>query len=145
MKTKHGFTTTSDRSELMKKIRSVDTKAEILLRKKLWTLGYRYRKNPTKYPGKPDILFAKAKVAVFVDGEFWHGYQWAKKKNKIKANRDYWIKKIEVNMARDKKNNERLESMGFTVIRFWEHETITDISQCVETIKHAIKIKSHNN
>jgi len=134
MQTKYGFTTTKARSELMKKIKSVDTKAEVLLRKRLWALGLRYRKNPNNYPGKPDIVFEKAKVAVFVDGEFWHGFNWSKKKKRISSNREYWIKKIERNIARDKKNAKELKKMGFKVIRFWEKEVLTDIDKCVAKV-----------
>lgn len=134
METKYGFTTTKSRSDLMKKIRATDTKFEVRLRKKLWALGYRYRKNYAKLPGKPDIVFLKAKVVVFVDGEFWHGYNWSEKKQKIKSNRDYWIKKIEKNIERDKKNNAKLKEMGFTVLRFWEKEIKKDIESCIQLI-----------
>lgn len=68
----------------MSKIRSKDTKPEILLRKKLWSLGYRYRLNYKKLPGKPDIVLVKYKLAIFIDGEFWHGYKWNEKRRKNK-------------------------------------------------------------
>lgn len=128
------FNTTRSRSDLMKKIRSSNTIPELSLRKELWKLGYRYRLNVSKLKGKPDIVFNKFKVVVFVDGEFWHGFEWRKKKPKIKANREYWIKKIERNIERDKENNKHLLSMGYVVLRFWEHEIKNNLAKCVNKI-----------
>ena len=76
--------TPAQRSKTMRAIRSKDTKAEKLFRKKLWLLGYRYRKNYQQIPGKPDIVFIKKRIVVFIDGEFWHGYNWENVKQKIK-------------------------------------------------------------
>lgn len=118
----------------MSKIKGTQTISEVMLRKELWNLGIRYRINVSKLPGKPDIVIGKARVAIFVDGEFWHGYNWQEKKNKIKANRDYWIKKIEGNIYRDAKNNEELLKMGYKVLRFWEHEIKQNLAYCVNTI-----------
>lgn len=131
---KNGFTTSVERSSLMKKIRANDTKNEILLRKALWSKGFRYRKNYHALPGKPDIVFLKKKIAIFIDGEFWHGFNWAIKKQKIKANRQYWIAKIERNIQRDLENNIALKSAGFVVIRFWEHEIKVDAPSCMAKI-----------
>lgn len=133
------FETTSERSRLMSKIRSTGTIPEIHLRKSLWSKGYRYRKNNKSLPGKPDITFAKYKIAVFIDGEFWHGFNWEDKKGKIKSNRDYWIPKIERNMVRDKKNNLLLEQSGWKVIRFWEKEVKKDIAKCSNIIIKTIE------
>lgn len=118
----------------MKKIRSNNTGPEQLLRKELWKLGYRYRINVTNLRGKPDIVFKKKRLVVFVDGEFWHGYKWSEKKNRIKANSDYWIKKIEGNIERDKKNAAYLSSVGYKVLRFWEHQIKKDLNFCVQQI-----------
>lgn len=134
MLSKHGFDTSNERSDLMRKIKGVDTKPEISLRKALWAIGLRYRKNVRRLPGNPDIVFMKAKTVIFVDGEFWHGYRWTEKKPKIKSNRDYWIKKIEGNIARDRRNRKELRLAGFTVLRFWEHEIKSDLSKCVARI-----------
>lgn len=128
------FTTTPSRSKLMSKIKGKDTKPEVALRKKLWSVGIRYRKNYKSLDGNPDIYISKHKVAVFVDGEFWHGYNWEEKKEKIKSNREYWIPKIERNMARDQDNIQKLEYAGITVLRFWEHEIKKDIDYCVKVI-----------
>ena len=126
------FHTTRSRSDLMKRIRSTNTTPELLLRKELWRLGYRYRLNVAKLKGKPDIVFNKYKLVIFVDGEFWHGYNWPKKKPKIKANRKYWIKKIERNMERDLENTKYLVSIGYVVLRFWENEIKKDLPGCIQ-------------
>ena len=142
MISKHGFETSKSRSSLMKKIKSKNTRAEVFLRKSLWDKGYRYRKNYKNLPGKPDILFIGKKVAVFIDGEFWHGYNWEEKKKKIKSNREYWIRKIERNMERDKKNTEKLEQLGYTVIRFWEKDVLKNIDECLSKVLEALNKKS---
>ena len=139
METKYGFHTTEQRSKLMSKIKSRNTKPEILLRKALWKEGIRYRVSNKKIIGKPDISIKKHKLAIFVDGEFWHGYNWSEKKQKIKSNREYWIKKIEGNIARDKKNNQKLKEKGWIVIRYWEKQIRNSLSDCVEQIKLEIK------
>jgi DNA mismatch endonuclease, patch repair protein len=130
-----GFYTTPDRSKLMGQIKSKNTKPEVLLRKELWKRGYRYRTNVKKIPGKPDIVISKFKVVIFVDGEFWHGYQWDDKKEKIKTNRGFWIPKIERNIQRDEEVNELLEAQGWTVIRFWGKQVIHDLRGSVLVVE----------
>lgn len=137
-----GFYTTKSRSKLMGKIKSKNTKPEIKLRKALWNLGHRYRKHVKKLPGSPDIVFSKHKLVIFVDGEFWHGYNWEEKKKKIKSNRGFWIPKIERNIQRDKQNKIKLEDEGWVVLRFWEHEINKDFDNCVKTICSFINSKS---
>ncbi len=122
----------------MRKIKSNDTSPEIKLRKALWSQGIRYRIKNKSIIGKPDIAIKKYKLAVFVDGEFWHGYNWSEKKQKIKSNRDYWIKKIEGNIQRDKKVNKELKKDGWTVLRYWQHEIKNDLVSCVSEIEKAI-------
>ncbi len=139
MHSKYGFDTTETRSRTMSKIKSSDTKIEIEFRKALWNLGYRYRKNYKKLPGKPDIVFVSKRIVVFIDGEFWHGYRWKEKKKKIKNNREYWIQKIEKNIKRDKENNKKLKELGWSVIRYWEHEIRSDMQKCVEEIIRIIQ------
>jgi len=138
------FKTTKKRSEIMKKIRSIDTMPEIFFRKALWAEGIRYRKNNRKLPGKPDICISKYKTIVFIDGEFWHGYQWKTKKKKIKANRKYWIPKIEKNIKRDKRNNRLLDKEGWKVIRFWEHEIKKKPDKCFNKVIKAIKERNRH-
>jgi DNA mismatch endonuclease (patch repair protein) len=109
------------------------------MRKALWHLGYRYRKNVKKIPGKPDIVFAKYKLAIFIDGEFWHGYNWSEKRSKIKSNRNFWIPKIERNIQRDRQVNEQLENAGWSVIRFWETQVKKDLEFCVGLVEDMLK------
>lgn len=130
----NGFYTTSKRSAQMSKIRSKNTKPEIKLRKALWHLGFRYRKNVKKLPGTPDIVYRKHKLVIFVDGDFWHGYDWEVKKTKLKSNRDFWIPKIERNIQRDEMNNQLLTASGWHVLRFWEHEIKKDFESCLDRI-----------
>ncbi len=122
----------------MRKIKSKNTSPEIKLRKALWNQGIRYRVKNKSIPGKPDIAIKKYKLAVFVDGEFWHGHNWSEKKHKIKSNRDYWIKKIEGNIQRDKRVNLELKENGWTVLRYWQHEIKNDLDKCVSEIENAI-------
>lgn len=137
------FDTTRSRSDLMRKIRSINTKPELVLRKELWKLGYRYRLNVPSLKGKPDLVFNKSKLVVFVDGEFWHGYNWEEKKTKIKANREYWIKKIERNMERDKENTHYLLAQGYKVLRFWEQEIKKNLRGCINEITSHINKTDH--
>jgi DNA mismatch endonuclease (patch repair protein) len=134
----NGFYTTKERSHLMSKIKSKETKPEQKLRRFLWGLGIRYRKNVKKLPGTPDIAISKYKLIIFIDGEFWHGYNWEEKKQKIKSNRDFWIPKIERNMQRDRENNKILIEMGWNVIRFWEYEIKNEFNVCVNRILNCI-------
>ncbi|WP_295654186.1 very short patch repair endonuclease [uncultured Mucilaginibacter sp.] len=138
----NGFYTTRQRSLLMSKIRSKNTKPEMLLRKALWSLGIRYRIHNKLLQGNPDIVIKKHKLVIFIDGEFWHGYEWDKKREKIKTNRDFWIAKIERNMQRDRANNHKLELLGYIVLRFWEKEIKTDINYCINKVIRFTAIKS---
>lgn len=133
-----GFHTTLERSALMSKIRSTKTKPEKLLRKELWKRNIRYRVNVRKLPGCPDIVIKKKMFIVFVDGEFWHGYNWVNKKKKIKNNRKFWVPKIERNMQRDIENVRALKKLGYKVLRFWEHEIKADLNRCANKILSCI-------
>jgi DNA mismatch endonuclease (patch repair protein) len=124
----------------MQKIRSKDTSIEILLRKRLWHDGYRYRKNYSKLPGSPDIAITKQKIAIFCDSEFFHGKDWDKLKERLShgKNPDYWIRHIEENMERDKKVDQELASLDWTVIRFWGKDIKKDLNGCVKVIEETI-------
>ncbi|AZA82227.1 very short patch repair endonuclease [Chryseobacterium lactis] len=136
--------TPEQRRKNMQAIKSKETKEEVLLAKALWNLGYRYRKNNKKILGKPDISFSKYKIAIFVDGEFFHGKDWETQKNRIKTNRDYWIPKIERNIQRDKEVTEYLLSNNWRVIRFWSKEVKKNLSSCLEIIQQEIsKLKKN--
>ena len=112
--------TPEQRRKNMQAIRSTDTSIEIALRTALWHRGVRYRKNYKQLPGKPDIAITKYRIVVFCDSDYWHGYDWENRHQRIKSNRDYWIPKIERNMARDKEITAQLQAMGWIVLRFWE-------------------------
>lgn len=133
--------TPEQRRRNMQAIKSKDTTIELALRKALWSKGIRYRKNCKTLIGKPDIAITKYKIAVFCDSEYWHGYDWENRNQKIKSNREYWIPKIERNMARDQKVNAALEQEGWTVIRFWERQIRKELNSCVDEVLSAIEKK----
>ncbi len=118
----------------MSKIRGKNTKPELAFRKALWAAGYRYRVDYKKLIGKPDIALRKYKTAIFIDGEFWHGYQWEERKEKIKSNRDFWIPKIERNIQRDTEVNQELKRLGYTVFRFWQKEVDKNLETCLAKV-----------
>lgn len=125
---------TAVRSKTMRAIRGKNTSIEIRLRKVLFSRGFRYRINYKKLPGSPDIVFLKKKVVIFCDSDFWHGKSLEKKKKTIKNNRSYWIKKIEDNIRRDKRNSNELKKLGWQVLRFWETEITKDLEGVVRSI-----------
>lgn len=129
-----GFYTTKKRSKIMSKIRGKNINPELLFRKALWKKGVRYRVDNKKLPGKPDVSIQKYKIAVFIDGEFWHGYNWDERKDNIKSNRDFWVPKIERNLQRDREVNRQLMDMGYTVFRFWEKEIKNELNKCINDV-----------
>lgn len=129
-----GFYTTKKRSKMMSKIRGKNTKPELLFRKALWAKGVRYRIDSKKLPGKPDLSIAKYKLAIFIDGEFWHGYNWDERKPHLKSNKGFWIPKIERNMQRDREVNQQLKDLGYTVFRFWSKEINDDLERCIKDV-----------
>lgn len=106
----------------MSRIRSKDTMAEVTMRKALRDLGMRGYRIHYDLPGRPDIVYTSVKLAVFIDGDFWHGYLW-KRRGTI-PEKPYWKEKIAGNMARDKRVNSELKKQGWKVIRIWEHDVI---------------------
>ena len=126
--------TSEQRRKNMQAVKNKDSQIELLLRKELWNRGLRYRKNSNKVFGHPDIVFIGKKIAVFCDSEFWHGYNWEIKKEEIKSRRDFWIPKIERNIQRDIEVNQRLQSEGWLVIRFWGKEIKKDVSACADLV-----------
>ncbi|WP_369998484.1 very short patch repair endonuclease [Winogradskyella sp.] len=140
-----GFYTTKKRSKIMSKIRGKNTKPELLFRKALWEKGVRYRVDSKQLPGRPDVSIKKYKLAVFIDGEFWHGYNWDERKDKLKSNRGFWIPKIERNMQRDREVNQQLKEMDFTVFRFWTHEVKDNLKTCINDVMMYLDIAKGNN
>ena len=126
----------------MKQVKNKDSKIEILLRKELWNRGLRYRKNVKKRLGKPDLAFIGKKIAIFCDSEFWHGYDWENRKKDFKSHQDFWIPKIERNIARDKEVTEMLQQQGWIVLRFWGKEIQSDVSRCADIIEASLRERS---
>ncbi|SDM12220.1 very short patch repair endonuclease [Kriegella aquimaris] len=129
-----GFYTTPERSKIMGKIRGKNTKPELAFRKALYASGYRYRVDYKKLIGKPDIVLKKYRTIIFIDGEYWHGYNWEERKPKVKTNREFWIAKIERNMQRDQEVNVELNRLGYKVFRFWETEIKKELERCLEEV-----------
>ena len=128
--------TASQRHHNMSRIRSNDTKPEVLLRKALWARGLRYRKNYTAIPGKPDIVLLRQKIAIFVDGDFWHarGHQ-DNPGEQVATNKEFWQKKLTRNVERDKEVNDELTEAGWLVLRFWESDIKKDLIGCMKQIE----------
>ena len=132
--------TPEQRRKNMQHIRSQNTKIEVILRKALWKKGYRYRKNYKKLPGKPDIALTKYKIAIFCDGEFFHGKDWEILKPRLEKgkNSDFWVAKISRNRERDDEINKKLLFMGWTVIRFWGTDIKKNADECERVVEETI-------
>ncbi len=133
----------------MQHIKAENTSIELLLRKALWEKGYRYRKNYKALPGHPDIALTKYKIAIFCDGEFFHGKDWEVLKPRLEKSNNslYWIGKITRNMERDDEINKQLLFLGWTVIRFWGNEIKRNTGECIRVIEETImdqKVADHN-
>ncbi|MGJ8737245.1 very short patch repair endonuclease [Zobellia laminariae] len=129
-----GFYTTPQRSKIMSKIKGKNTKPELAFRKALYAAGYRYRIDYKKLIGKPDIVLKKYKTVIFIDGEYWHGYNWEERKPKVKTNREFWIAKIERNIQRDQEVNRELDLLEYKVFRFWETEINKELDRCLAEV-----------
>jgi DNA mismatch endonuclease (patch repair protein) len=127
------------RSEIMQRVKSKNTKIEIILRKELWKRGLRYQKNVKDIFGKPDIVFKGKQLVVFSDSEFWHGKQFLEGKSIPKTNTEYWVNKFKRNIERDKKVNKKLQDEGWTVLRFWGIDIKKNVSNCADTIERTLK------
>lgn len=124
--------TTPQRSNIMKAIKSKNTSIEVVFRKTLWHLGIRYRKNLRLHSCHPDIVITKWKIAIFCDGDFWHGKELNKRN--IMHNTDYWNEKIKRNIERDLENTILLRDNGWIVLRFWESDIKYNLNMCVESV-----------
>lgn len=116
-------------------IKAKGTKPELIFAKAMWSAGIRYRKNDKTVFGHPDFVHKGKKIAIFVDGEMWHGKDWEIQKQNFKSRQDFWIPKIERNMERDREVNEELLSQGWTVLRFWESDIRKNIDDCINKVK----------
>lgn len=131
--------TPEQRSYCMSRVKGKDTSLELLVRSELHKRGMRFRKHVKELPGKPDIVFTKAKVAIFIDGDFWHGFRFPSWEHKVS---DFWKTKISKNRARDRKNFRTLRAMGWQVIRLWQHDVKGNLERCVDKIAKAINFRS---
>ncbi|WP_407662057.1 very short patch repair endonuclease [Mycolicibacterium elephantis] len=131
--TQRGYVTSPGRSRNMAAIRRSDTAPEVAIRAALHRLGYRFRKDyPIRIQGRlvrPDIAFTKRKVAIFIDGCFWHCCP--EHGRQPRFNRDYWSPKLERNVARDREQAEALQEAGWVVLRFWTHEPVHSVTEAV--------------
>lgn len=132
--------TSEQRKKNMQCIKSKDTSIELKLRKSLWNKGFRYRKNYDMLPGKPDIVLTKYKIAIFCDGEFFHGKDWEVLKPKLEEgnNGQYWISKISKNRTHDDEVNKQLLFLGWTVVRFWGRDIVKNVDECVKVIEETV-------
>ena len=133
--------TKDQRRKNMQHIRSKNTKAEVMLRRALWNYGIRYRKNYNSLPGTPDIAITKYRIAIFVDGDFWHarGHE-AKPGEQIQTNKAFWSKKLKRNVERDKEVNQALLELGWLVLRYWDSDVNKNCDACVEDIMQYLPI-----
>lgn len=122
----------------MQAVKATGSKIELALAKELWKRGHRYRKNDKTVFGKPDLTFKKIKLAIFVDSEFWHGKDWETKKHEHKSNIDFWHKKIQRNIDRDKEVNEKLTLKGWKILRFWGKDIKKSLLLCADIIEQTI-------
>ena len=111
-----------------------------MLRKALWASGLRYRVASGHLPGRPDIVFPRERVAVFCDGDFWHGRELQARLSRLVKghNASYWMRKIEGNVERDRRHTDRLERDGWRVLRFWETAILTDVDAAVERVRRML-------
>ena len=125
--------------KIMSSIKSKNTRPEIALRKALWRQGLRFRVNFKELPGKPDVVFTRVKVAVFCDGDYWHGHNWALRglkdlNEELARYSEFWANKINNNVQHDKTIDCQLTKMGWHVVRVWESDIKKDLSECVRRI-----------
>ncbi|MDY4474360.1 very short patch repair endonuclease [Mitsuokella sp.] len=127
--------TEAQRSHIMSKIHGKDTKPEVRLRKALWHKGIRYRKNYRGLPGTPDIALTRQKIAIFVDGDFWHarGHE-EHPGEQVKHNRAYWVRHLTRNVEKAREVNDELTEQGWLVLRFWESDINKDLPSIVKQI-----------
>jgi DNA mismatch endonuclease Vsr len=133
--------TTEVRSRVMSRIRAKNTSPELILRRALWSAGLRgWRNHMRNLTGNPDIVFSKQRLAIFVDGCFWHGCP--KCYRKPHTNKKYWVAKLKRNVGRDRRTAIELTSKGWIVLRFWEHVVRKDAARCSTIILHRLYLQS---
>lgn len=133
------------RSINMSHIRGSNTKLEVLVRKHLFSQGFRYRKNDKKLPGKPDIVLKKYKTAIFVNGCFWHHHKNCKLAYIPKTNTNYWINKFERNARNDRKHSFELRKMGYHVITIWECRLKNNLNRELKRVERLLQKYKREN
>jgi DNA mismatch endonuclease (patch repair protein) len=128
--------TPEQRSRCMRNVKGADTSLEVVVRSELHRRGLRFRKNVKGLPGRPDVVFARQKVAIFIDGDFWHGWRFPSWKESVSQ---IWQTKIEQTRRRDRRNFRRLRTMGWTVLRIWGHEVKADLPTCIYRIEELVR------
>ena len=139
MKHPDHYDTAEKTSRRMAKVKLKHGDVEAAVAKVLYHRGLRYRFDDKRLPGSPDLAILKYHVAVFIDGEFWHGHNWEVRKEKLKRNREYWVQKIEENMERDRRVDAELRAMEWHPLHFWSKEAGKDIERCANEICEYIK------
>jgi len=119
----------------MSNVRLKDGSLEVAIRSELHKRGYRFRKHVKSLPGCPDAVFPQEKIAIFIDGDFWHGYRLPTWEHKLT---DFWKQKIRANRKRDRRNFSKLRTMGWQVIRVWQHEILDNSSKCIDRIVNSV-------
>lgn len=120
--------------------KKVNTRPELALRRALWKIGLRYRTHDAALPGCPDVVFPRARVVVFCDGDFWHGRELIARIDSLRRghNSAYWISKIKTNVERDGRNVRALEELGWRVLRFWESDVLRDANEIALVIRQVV-------
>jgi len=127
----------------MSRVRSTGSEIERVMEEGLRRAGLRPKKHPVMF-GRPDFVFPRARVAVFCDSHFWHGYNWKVRQMGIRRNRSFWVPKILSNMRRDRQVNRRLREEDWTVLRFWEHQILRFPERCAMRVRKAIAARRRN-
>jgi len=130
---------------IMSRVRAKDTRPEMMVRRRVWALGYRYRLHAKDLPGRPDLVFRSVRVAVFIDGDFWHGNAWKVRElpslaDLFPTNTEWWVSKIERNMERDREVSDALGEAGWTVARYWESEVLADPDAVAKEIAELVDV-----
>ena len=136
------FLTSDQRSRLMSKVRHNGTDIELLVAHHLRLSGIRFRRNVRTITGSPDLVFTKSKLAVFIDGDFWHGYRFPRWQHKLQP---FWREKIHRNRSRDKSTFRKLRRSGWKVIRLWQHQIESDCGACIARIVDALQSNGLRN
>jgi len=134
----------------MKAVKSRNTSPEVAFKKELRVHKIRYQSHPKRVTGCPDLIIINRRIAVFVDGDFWHGHQWKMRgypslaaQFKNVSNKKYWVAKIQRNCKRDKQVNRALRMQGWAILRFWESEFLKDPIKCIRIIQRRAKLPNN--